>query len=75
MLKIDEATMEGSTWNKSDVNEPVFILRGQDLLAPATIRCWAAMARTHGVPGRKIQDALRLANEMESWHGDRKIPD
>ena len=38
MIKADEETMPGSTWNKIGAGEPVFVLRAQDALAAATVR-------------------------------------
>ena len=74
MIKIDEENMPGSTWNKAEASEPVFVLRAQDRLAPYAVRMWAQLARSHGVTGQKINEAARLADAMEYWE-NRKIPD
>jgi hypothetical protein len=47
--------------------EPVFLLRGQDVCAPATVRFWAREAKKQGVDEGTIQAALQLAIEMEAW--------
>jgi len=54
--------------------EPVFVLRGQDVLAPQAVRQWAELAAKAGVPGEKIERALDIANKMEEWP-HRKVPD
>lgn len=47
-------------------DEPVFLLRGQDLLAPATLRCWANFA-----VNEKLYDiafkVFKWADVMEDW--------
>jgi len=66
---------------KADPNEPVFILRGQDKLAPMLVRAWADALELHA-PGaragaamkRKAARARELAARMERWQ-TRKIPD
>lgn len=50
-------------------DEPIFVLRAQDLLAPQVIRHWAELAG-----GRKGAQAIDVANEMERWP-NRKVPD
>lgn len=59
---------------KAADDEPVFILRGQDKLAPALVRWWAAEARKRGLSDEKVKDALTLAAAMEAWP-TRKYPD
>jgi hypothetical protein len=54
--------------------EPLFILRGQDLLAPEIVRAWADAAERAGVRSGKIAGARNLAKEMERWPR-RKLPD
>lgn len=48
-------------------DEPVFLLRGQDLCAPAALRFWAPEAGKHGADERTVQAALQVAGEMEAW--------
>jgi hypothetical protein len=54
--------------------EPVFVLRGQDALAPEVVLYWVALAIRHGVPDEKVQEARRWAEEMREWQ-PRKVPD
>lgn len=68
---------------KANANEPVFILRGQDLIAPSVIRLWADMLdlAAKGYSGgtkrrmtAKAHGARDLADRMEQWPS-RKVPD
>jgi hypothetical protein len=60
-------------------DEPVFILRAQDILAPRVVVRWAHLAEQANVPLNKVQAALKLAKEMTDWqakHPSRvKVPD
>ena len=49
--------------------EPLFILRARDVLASHTVRRWVEQARLIGdcVPGVKIAEAERLADQMDAW--------
>lgn len=55
-------------------DEPIFVLRAQDVLAPAHVRAWAENAKIAGAPPEKIAEALRCADLMEQWP-TRKRPD
>jgi len=64
--------------NKIPVDEPVFLLRGQDIMAPMTLRHWAHSM----LDARKYDIALlafKQADAMEKWQevgkGQRKIAD
>jgi hypothetical protein len=77
MIKLNEVSMPGSAWNRTEDNEPVFILVARDKIAAATVEAWVAFARTHGVNQRKLSEALEVAGAMEAWqasHGS-KLPD
>lgn len=66
-------------------DEPLFILRAHDKLAPGVVRRWAEDLglQTTGdleAAGRvrpKIEEALQLADNMETWQREHgcKIPD
>lgn len=63
---------------KAKDDEPLFILRAQDLLAPELVRSWARRAKTHlGPNNAKVREALALAEEMEYWgrNNGAKLPD
>lgn len=55
-------------------DEPIFVLRAQDVLAPLMVRTWAELARERGTPEAKVQAALDTAKQMQEWH-TRKVPD
>lgn len=53
-------------------NEPVFILRGRDVLAQSAIEMYRLLAEAHGC---QVADAL--ASEISSfkeWTGERRLP-
>jgi hypothetical protein len=55
-------------------DEPIFVLRAQDRLAPGLVRAWADQAERAGCAGEKINEARALAEAMERWPV-RKLPD
>ena len=66
-----------SCWNKAGDDEPVFVLRAQDILAPWLVAEWANMVLQLG-DGRdlppKVSAAYSICNEMRKWP-QRKLPD
>ena len=52
---------------KAKLDEPLFILRGQDALAPRVIENWAHLAAAGGCPQAKVDEALDLAGHMRDW--------
>jgi len=74
MTKETERAVDTSTWNKADDVEPLFILRGQDLLAPVLVRIWIELATLHGASRAKFTTAWQMVRAMEEWHV-RKYPD
>lgn len=67
-------------------DEPVFILRAQDMLAPQIVEAWAddLEAATRDEIGvrrswydRKVREARALAHEMRAWQelNRKKLPD
>ncbi len=57
--------------------EPVFVLRAQDQLAPVVIKIWALLAESLGTSQEKVNEARLVAEDMEVWQvkNTRKIPD
>ena len=55
-------------------DEPVFLIRGQDCVGAATVRCWCELANVVGVDLRMIDIARRQADKMEGWD-TKKVPD
>lgn len=66
MLKRQEMTDPKSCLNKAAADEPVFVLRAKDPLAPDIIRLWAAEAQgMHEV--EKCNEATQIADDMDAW--------
>lgn len=55
-------------------DEPIFVLRAQDVLAPLVVEHWAELAAKMGVKTPKVFEAFDCANAMRRW-GTKKIPD
>lgn len=56
-------------------DEPVFVIRAQDLAAPAAVEAWCAIAAQLGAPPEKIAHAKLHAEAMRRWTGAKKVPD
>ena len=55
-------------------DEPVFLLRAQDVVSVQTVETWARLAEESGADPDIVHRARRHANEMRKWH-NKKIPD
>ena len=64
---------------RAALDEPVFILRAQDVLAPRVVVRWAHLAEQAGTPQDKVQGALQLAKQIADWQANNqhcvKVPD
>lgn len=56
------------------VNEPVFLLRGQDSIAADLVELWALRARAAGTHQDKVLSAFAIAEEMRRY-SPKKDPD
>ena len=57
-------------------NQEIFVLVQQDRCAPAAITTWADMAKAHGCPAEKVQEAYRKAVRwLEAPDAGKKWPD
>ena len=65
----------GDTSIKED--EPVFILRAQDALAPACMEYWADLLLEHGGDEHTADNIYKWADKMREWAeaNGNKIPD
>ena len=54
-------------------DEPVFVLRGQDATAPATVLTWIRM-NLETAPEEKLREAFDCCLDMLEWP-KRKFPD
>ena len=64
---------------RAALDEPVFILRAQDKLAPRLVVRWAHLADQAGYSQDKVRGALILAKQMADWRairaGGENLPD
>lgn len=75
MIKYRELTTPTSCLNSAAPDEPVFVLRANDELAPSVVRGWAlaykiAKENTGGLSDKqkaKYEEAHALADQMEAW--------
>lgn len=58
-------------------NEPVFLLRGKDVAAPAAIEAWIAEAKKYGAKDNILQAAQDQADKMRVYQIEieRQVPD
>ena len=59
----------------ADAREPLFVLRAQDISAPAVVDFWAAHAHLQNVDLTKVDLAKDCADRMRRWGGPKKTPD
>lgn len=78
MLKKLEVRDPSSCLNNAERDEPIFVLRANDELAPDVVREWARMydirKRGLGITQKqidKLKEALALADQMERWKQER----
>lgn len=71
LAKLDAG--EGCLGKAAD-DEPIFILRGQDMLSEQGVRDWANRAESVGCSPEKVKEARQLADKMAEWP-NRKNPD
>ncbi len=55
-------------------DEPVFLVRGQDVNGGGTVRFWANMALGSGADPEIVRVALKHADKMDAWP-KKKVPD
>lgn len=58
-------------------DEPYFVLRAQDVLAPKSVRDWGARLCVHSPGNQKAGEAFELAGRMDAWQALNtcKVPD
>jgi hypothetical protein len=62
---------------KIPVDEPVFLIRAQDVAGPAAVMCWANVAEKNGASKLMVEAARLQAGLMHQWQVDHgcKVPD
>lgn len=70
-----------SSLNKADDDEPVFLLRAQDVCADGAVLDWTdrvlkqyVASRNYLLPKDKLDDAVSCAQAMSRWP-NRRLPD
>jgi hypothetical protein len=63
-----------SCYDNAAPDEPLFVLKATDPLAPRVVEEWARIAQENGVNQAKIDDARQLAERMRQYH-EKKLPD
>jgi len=66
MTKNEELANENSPLSKAFPDEPIFVVRAKDPLSFHLVRIWAGLAVNFHERDR-IQEALRLAQQMQTW--------
>ena len=73
MKKSDEIASSTSCLNKAHADEPLFVLRANDPIAPQVVRYWAHLAATtNSHEFEKARAAVDVALEMEDWQEGRR---
>ena len=54
-------------------DEPVFLLRGQDVLAPSTLKYWADKLEAAGGDSNMVQIVRDHAQAMYRWQAKHKV--
>jgi len=63
--KLDDTCLE-----KASDDEPIFVLRAQDISSPHVIHFWLSL--NPGIPEEKKREALRCASAMLKWPKKKK---
>jgi hypothetical protein len=73
MKKRDEIEQPSSCLNKAHEDEPVFVLRANDPIAPEAVETWARQAELSGAhEPHKIVEARALAQTMRDWRTEHR---
>lgn len=77
MTKREAMIDPDSPWNRTDDDEPVFVICGRDVTARTTILAWMGEAMKVGVGHKKLDSALRVACAVIGWQAEHgsKVPD
>lgn len=64
---ISSALFQFGCLGRARSDEPVFVLRAQDVNAPAVVKNWISIAEDYGAPRRKIDGARAVWAAMRDW--------
>lgn len=76
--EVDKAVEEGRLAPLIPEDEPVFLVRAQDMVGADTVRAWAEFAEGVGADPDMVAAARNHAEAMDRWreeHGGGKVPD
>lgn len=73
-IELTQALLSEGPLGKAADDEPVFILRGQDMIAADAVDWWANHASLLGAHPDKVREARDIAEEMRAWP-KQKLPD
>lgn len=67
----------GVPLNESD--EPIFIIRAQDVVGPAAVRAYGQLAEEFGASEEHVASVFHAADAMQDWQNENadlvKVPD
>ena len=63
----EQLAQPSSTLKRAHPGEPVFVLRGADVLAAKTVEYWAYLAHLNGSDDVTVRGALKIARSMREW--------
>lgn len=69
---IEQALRGEGCLGKAADDEPVFVLRAQDIHAPDLVEKWAIWAEVGGTHTDKVQEAKQIVDEMRAWPNRRQ---
>ena len=74
---LENAKRNKGCLGKAKPDEPVFVLRAQDLLSSRLVDIWALYAEQNNCPKDKVEEARKCASEMRAWatRNPAKYPD
>lgn len=68
------STIQDMTPDSIPDEEPIFVIRGQDLVGGAAVRAWVDLARAAGARSDILERAMIHSRVMDAWP-HKKIPD
>jgi hypothetical protein len=63
----EQFALPSSTLKRAHPDEPVFVLRGADVLGAKTVEYWAYLAQLNGSDVATVTGALKIARAMRDW--------
>lgn len=74
MKKNEELANPNSCLNRAEEDEPIFVLRANDPLAPSVIRSWTILSVQNHLHTDKLTAAVQLAEKAEEWFQKKHEP-